>query len=113
MARIGLQLGRARWLGTSLHAEPDLHCRHPIRRVSRPPNQPIRYHRSRSNGAALGTRFTIGGSAVIERSPGDVATVVAAGATVPEAIEAARILGARGTAVRVIDAYSIKPIDER
>jgi transketolase len=40
-----------------------------------------------------------------------VATIVAAGITVHEALGAADTLGADGIAVRVIDAYSVKPID--
>ena len=42
---------------------------------------------------------------------GDVITVVAAGITVFEAIKAAEQLKQDGIAVRVIDCYSIKPID--
>jgi len=38
-------------------------------------------------------------------------TVVASGITVPEAIKAADELQDSGVAIRVIDAYSIKPID--
>jgi transketolase len=55
--------------------------------------------------------FDVGGSAVLRSSADDVATVVAAGITVHEALEAADALAAEGTSVRVIDAYSIKPID--
>jgi transketolase len=56
-------------------------------------------------------RFQIGGSKVLRRCESDVATVVAAGATVHEALEAHEQLRARGLSVRVIDAYSIKPLD--
>ena len=38
-------------------------------------------------------------------------TVVGAGITVHEALAAADILGKEGIAIRVIDAYSVKPID--
>lgn len=55
--------------------------------------------------------FGIGRSKVLKHAPGDVATVVAAGVTVFEALEAARALDSEGVAVRVIDAYSVKPID--
>ena len=55
--------------------------------------------------------FPIGGSKVLHRSDHDVATVVAAGITVHEAIRAYQQLATEGIAVRIIDAYSIKPID--
>jgi transketolase len=55
--------------------------------------------------------FPIGGSKVVHRSDHDVATVVAAGITVQEAIRAHQKLATEGIAVRIIDAYSIKPID--
>ncbi len=56
-------------------------------------------------------RFAIGGSRVLRRSDRDLATIVAAGATVHEALKAHQALEAAGIAVRVVDAYSIKPID--
>jgi transketolase len=56
-------------------------------------------------------RFPIGGSKVLYRSDRDVATVVAAGITVHEAIRAYQQLATEGIAVRIIDAYSVKPID--
>lgn len=55
--------------------------------------------------------FTIGGSRVLRSSDADVATVVAAGVTVHEALAAAAELEGEGVPVRVIDAYSVKPID--
>jgi transketolase len=59
-----------------------------------------------------GERFPIGGSKVLRSSDGDRATIVGAGVTVYEALKAAEELAGEGTAVRVIDAYSVKPIDE-
>jgi transketolase len=56
-------------------------------------------------------RFPLGGSKVLRSSPDDVATVVAAGITVHEALAAAATLADEGIRIRVIDAYSIKPID--
>jgi len=56
-------------------------------------------------------QFPIGGSKTIYSSDQDVATIVAAGITVHEAIQAYQQLQAQGIAVRVIDAYSVKPID--
>jgi transketolase len=55
--------------------------------------------------------FTIGGSKVLRQSDDDVVTVVAAGITVVEALEAHDRLRAEGINIRVVDAYSIKPID--
>lgn len=58
-----------------------------------------------------GESFEIGGSKVLRESPRDAAAVVAAGATVHEALEAHEQLKKEGIFLRVIDAYSIKPID--
>jgi transketolase len=55
--------------------------------------------------------FPIGGSRVLRSSEADAVTVVASGITVPEATKAADDLQESGVSVRVIDAYSIKPID--
>ncbi len=56
--------------------------------------------------------FTAGGSKTLRSSDKDVATVVAAGVTVFEALKAYDILAKEGVAIRVIDAYSVKPIDK-
>jgi transketolase len=55
--------------------------------------------------------FEIGGSKVVRQSAEDQITLVAAGITVHEALEAAQMLEAEGIRARVIDCYSIKPID--
>jgi len=55
--------------------------------------------------------FQIGGSKLLRRSDGDRLTAVAAGATVHEALKAYDQLQRDGIPTRVIDAYSIKPID--
>jgi transketolase len=55
--------------------------------------------------------FPIGGSKVVRSSDEDQVTVVAAGITVHNALEACEKLQEEGIAVRLIDAYSIKPID--
>jgi transketolase len=55
--------------------------------------------------------FTIGGSKTVRSSPDDQVTIVAAGITVHEALAAADQLAHEGIPVRVIDAYSVKPID--
>ncbi len=53
--------------------------------------------------------FPIGGSRVL-RDGGDV-TLVGCGITVHEALEAAEALAGEGVSARVIDCYSLKPID--
>ena len=55
--------------------------------------------------------FVIGGSKVVRESADDAATVVAAGVTLFEALRAHDELAAEGIAVRVIDAYSVQPVD--
>ncbi len=56
--------------------------------------------------------FQVGGSKVLKSSDKDRATLVAAGVTLHEALKASLELESQGLAVRVIDLYSIKPIDE-
>ncbi len=55
----------------------------------------------------------IGGSRLVRSSDEDEFTVVASGITVEEADKAAAQLEQEGTRVRVLDCYSIKPIDEQ
>ncbi|MDF3298710.1 transketolase [Streptomyces tropicalis] len=75
----------------------------------------IRYLRtSRGSGPVLygpDEEFPVGGSKVLRSSGRDRVTVVAAGVTVPEALRAADALAEEGTGVRVIDLYSVKPVD--
>jgi transketolase len=59
-----------------------------------------------------GEEFPIGGSRTLRSSDHDEVTIVAAGITVHEALKAAETLAGEGTAVCVIDCYSVKPIDE-
>ncbi|XVQ15291.1 transketolase [Spirillospora sp. CA-255316] len=55
--------------------------------------------------------FAIGGSRVLRASDRDEVTLIGAGITVHEALEAADRLSAAGIAARVIDLYSLKPVD--
>jgi transketolase len=55
--------------------------------------------------------FPIGGSRVVRSSDEDEVTLVGAGVTLHEALAAADSLAAEGIASRVIDLYSLKPID--
>ncbi|MDO8505016.1 MAG: transketolase [bacterium] len=56
-------------------------------------------------------QFPIGGSKVLRESANDAVTIVGAGVTLHEALAAHEELKKEGIAVRVIDLYSIKPID--
>jgi transketolase len=56
--------------------------------------------------------FEIGGSRVLRSSDDDEVAIVAAGITVHEALRAAELLADDGIAARVIDLYSVKPLDE-
>jgi transketolase len=55
--------------------------------------------------------FDIGGLNVLREAGSDVATVIGAGVTVFEALEAHDLLGKQGITIRVIDLYSVQPID--
>jgi transketolase len=55
--------------------------------------------------------FPVGGSKTLRFSDDDDVTVIAAGITVHEALKAADALVDEGISVRVIDCYSVKPID--
>jgi transketolase len=58
-----------------------------------------------------GEEFPVGGSRVLRSSNTDRVTIIAAGITVHEALTAADALAADGIGVRVIDLYSVKPVD--
>jgi len=55
--------------------------------------------------------FLPGGSKVLRQSASDAATVVAAGVTLHEALKAHDELKKEGLSLRVIDLYSVKPVD--
>ena len=54
--------------------------------------------------------FPIGGAKVLRQGANDKVTIVAAGVTVFEALQAAETLAKEGVGITVIDAYSIKPL---
>ena len=56
-------------------------------------------------------QFEIGGSRVLRSSDDDEVALIGAGITVHEALRAADLLAEEGIAARVIDLYSIKPLD--
>jgi transketolase len=67
------------------------------------PNTPVIYDADEE--------FEVGGSRVLRASDDDDVTIVGAGITVHEALKAANALEDEGISARVIDLYSIKPID--
>ena len=58
-----------------------------------------------------GEEFPIGGSRVLRRGDDDAVTLIGAGITLHEAVKAADALAGEGIAARVIDLYTVKPID--
>ena len=57
-------------------------------------------------------KFALGQAKVLRQSDMDVVTVVGAGVTLFEALKACDRLKAQGTAIRVIDLFSVRPIDQ-
>ena len=55
--------------------------------------------------------FPVGGSRVVRAADEDDVTIVAAGITLHEALSAAQALADEGISARVVDCYSVKPID--
>jgi transketolase len=58
-----------------------------------------------------GETFPVGGSKVLRSGEQDTVTLVGAGVTLHECLGAAEALAAEGIRARVIDCYSVKPID--
>jgi transketolase len=57
--------------------------------------------------------FPVGGLKVLHESTDDVVTVIGAGVTVFEALKAYDTLKSSGTMIRVIDLYSVAPVDQK
>ncbi len=57
--------------------------------------------------------FIIGGSKILCQSDEDILTIAATGITVHEALKAYEYLEREGIKVRVVDCYSIKPVDKK
>ncbi|HMP17639.1 MAG TPA: transketolase C-terminal domain-containing protein, partial [Gemmatales bacterium] len=57
--------------------------------------------------------FRVGGSKTIKSSTSDKVAIIAAGITVHEALTAYELLQKEGISIRIIDAYSVKPIDKQ
>ncbi len=60
---------------------------------------------------SIDERFPIGGSKTLREGPIDRATVVGAGITLNETLKAYEDLKSEGISIRVIDLYSVKPVD--
>ncbi|MBV9451407.1 MAG: transketolase [Streptosporangiaceae bacterium] len=58
-----------------------------------------------------GEAFPVGGSKVLRSSGTDDVTLIGAGITLHACLRAAEVLGEDGISARVIDCYSVKPID--
>ena len=58
-----------------------------------------------------GETFPIGGSKVLRQSADDQVTLIGAGVTLHDCLAAADQLAGEGISARVIDLYSVKPID--
>ncbi len=71
-------------------------------RTSRP-KTPVLYENAAS--------FPVGGSKAVKATGGDQVALVGAGVTLHEALKAREILAADGIRARVVDAYSVKPVD--
>jgi transketolase len=56
-------------------------------------------------------QFPVGGSKVLRSSDSDDVAIIGAGITLHEALKAADALAEEGTTARVIDLYSVKPVD--
>jgi transketolase len=67
------------------------------------PKQPVLYQNDE--------QFQIGKAKVLRQSKEDVVTVVAAGVTLNEALKAYENLRKQGTSIRVIDLFSVRPVD--
>jgi transketolase len=59
-----------------------------------------------------GTKFPIGGSKLVRSDPADRVTLVGAGVTLHNCLAAADELEREGIKTRVIDLYSVKPVDK-
>ena len=58
-------------------------------------------------------KFKVGGSKVLRQSPKDKVALIGAGVTVHSCLQAADALAAKHISARVIDLYSLKPVDVR
>jgi transketolase len=93
--------GVSAWRATEIAAE----IRGPVYVRTSRPKTPVIYGNEE--------KFEVGRCKVLRHSDRDRVTVVAAGVTVFEALKAHAQLAAEGIAVRVIDLFSVQPIDQQ
>lgn len=71
---------------------------------------------SRPNTAMLydnEEEFRVGGGKIVRKSGSDSALIIGAGVTLHEGLKAADVLEAEGVNVRVLDPFTVKPIDAK
>jgi transketolase len=75
----------------------------------------VSYMRTTREGTPVlyepGESFEIGGSRTLRSGPEDAVSLIGAGITLHECLAAAEELAGRGVSARVIDLYSVKPVD--
>ena len=86
----------ARWVGLALPLTYYLRVLRGKTTTRTPADEPVR----------------IGGSRTLRENDGDDVTLIACGVTVDEAVDAAETLAKEDISARVIDCYSVKPLDE-
>ncbi|MBI4887337.1 MAG: transketolase [Acidobacteria bacterium] len=79
------------------------YCQGPVYMRTTRPKTPVIYGPDET--------FEIGGLKVVRESGSDVATVIGAGVTLFEALKAYDELQAQGLTIRVVDLYSVQPVD--
>jgi transketolase len=90
-------------VSTERLVERAAYCKGPVYLRTSRPKTPVIYGPDES--------FEIGGLKILRHSGSDVATVVGAGVTVFEALKAHDELEKQGLRIRVVDLYSLQPID--
>jgi transketolase len=115
MALEDLAMMRAVWGSTVLYPSDAVCAAHLVRAmVDRSGVSYLRTTREKTNVLyKREEKFPIGGSKVLHRSDKDKATIIAAGITLHESLKAYQELAKENIAVRIIDAYSVKPIDRK
>ncbi len=82
------------------------------RRLAAETPGPVRAHGPRERAASTPTTWSWSSAAPTCCAKGADATIVACGVEVEQALKAAELLAAEGIEAEVIDAFSVKPLDE-
>jgi len=113
MALEDLAMMRAIYGSTVLYPSDAVSAAHLVNTMAQLPN--IVYMRTTREKTPIlyktDDKFPVGGSKVLRSSNKDKVTIIAAGITLHESLKAYDELQKQGIDVRVIDAYSVKPID--